>query len=63
MGVPVKDDTAVQRPVSKVLKAYLNTCDSTILVKIKEDRTRVYDTRGIHVGNGFVIDTPRRKTR
>ena len=63
IGVPVKDNTAVQRPIPKELKAYLNAYNSTILVKIKEDRTQVYNTRGIHIGDSFVINTPRRKTR
>jgi hypothetical protein len=45
------------------LDTHLNACNSIILVEIKEDGTRVYDTRGIHVGNSFVINTPQRKTR
>jgi hypothetical protein len=50
-------------PGLRKLDTHPNARDSTIPVEIKEDGTRVYDTRGIHVGNGFVIDTPRRKTR
>ena len=63
MEVPIKGGTATRRLVPEVLKAHPNARDSTIPVEIKEDGTRVYDTRGIHVGNSFVIDTPRRKTR
>ena len=44
-------------------KAYLDARDSTIPVRIKEDGTWVYNTSGTHVGDGFVINTPRRKTR
>jgi hypothetical protein len=44
-------------------KAYPNARDSTIPVRIEEDGTWVYNTSGTHVGDGFVIDTPRRRTR
>jgi Retrotransposon gag protein/Zinc knuckle len=50
-------------PGLRKLDTHPNARDSTIPVEIKEDGTRVYDTRGIHVGDGFVTDTPQRKTR
>src|SRR5690242_7355193 len=40
-------------------RGYPNARDSLIPIKIEEDGTRVYNTRGIHVGNHFMIDSPQ----
>jgi hypothetical protein len=39
------------------LNTHLNAYNSTILVKINKDRIRVYNIRGIYIGNSFIINT------
>ena len=38
-------------------RGYLNARNSLILIKIKEDRTRVYNTCSIYIGNYFIINS------
>jgi hypothetical protein len=57
-----EEPPVLQKQLRSPLKGYLNARDSTILVQ-EENGMLVYNTSGIYVGDGFVIDKPQQQTK